>query len=250
MESQSRKLKSWWIVLGIVLLLTAVVVPFVHQVRLAASIQNAVEVSDEITLNDSSADSVPGFIGNVIYKSVDWYGDWTHASDHERKLYRHRLMMPFRGGQLRNLEIYDPGDFDGRLCIIIERCRALRSVTILDWGGGAVPPTPPESSWRSLCEALRTLPRLETLGIGSEQLTDDALAPLAGHPTLRKISMERVSISITPDAARIFASMPNLKELSLGEPSRGTEEIWTKDAMARFRAALPGVKVTFAGEAP
>lgn len=236
--------------LAIVLLLVAGGAPYIRQVCLAAAIQNSVEISDEITLNDGWSEPVPEVIESAIHKSVDWYRSLTHASLQECKLYRERLRMPFQTGQLRNLEIYDPKNFDERLCKVIRRCRSLQSVTVCDWGGWGSPPTPPESSWHSLCEALRTLPRLETLGIGSEQLTDDALAPLAGHPMLRRITIERMSISITPAAARIFASMPNLKELSFGEPSRSTEEIWTKDAMASFRAALPGVKVMFAGEAP
>jgi hypothetical protein len=249
MVEQSRKPKARWLALVVILLVVAGVAPYVRQVSLAAAIQNSVARSEEITLNHPS-DPIPAFVDSAIFKSVEWYGEWTGADDDLRELYCERLAMPFQARQLRNLELYDPKNFDVRLCNIIRKCSGLQSVTILDWGGWGLPLTPPESSWRSLCEALRTLPRLETLGIGSEQLTDDALAPLAGHPTLRKITMERVPISITPDSARTFARMPSLKELFLGEPSRSTEEIWTEAEMARFRAALPEVKVTFAMEAP
>ncbi|RBP44645.1 hypothetical protein DES53_104467 [Roseimicrobium gellanilyticum] len=244
MSARSRKLKARWVVLAVVVACVAGLAPFIREIYLAAAIQNAIARNVEITLNDTSYESVPKVLDEVIQKSVEWYGEWTHASSNQRELYYYRITTPFRAGRLRNLGIYDPKNFDERLGDVIRRCRGLQSVEVLDWGGWGSPPTPPESSWRSLCEALRTLPRLHTLGIGSEELTDAALAPLAGHPTLRTITMERVPMSITPESARTFASIPHLKELILGEPSRTTEEVWTEAAIARFRAALPGVSVT------
>lgn len=245
MSAQSRKPRARWLVLAIVLMLVAGVAPYIRHVCLVADIQNSIARNVEITLNDPGNDSVPEFIDDVMYKTAEWYGGLTHASHNQRELYYDRLTAPFRGLQLRNLEIYDPKNFDERLCKVVGKCKALRSLSIVDWGGWATPPTPSESSWRSLCETLRMLPRLETLHLASEQLTDDALAPLAGHPTLRRFSLERVGMSITPAAAHTFASMPNLKELALGQPSGGTEDVWTEAAIAEFQMALPGVAVTF-----
>lgn len=244
MTAKSRKLKARWVVLAVVVVCAAGVAPFVREIYLAAAIQNAIARNGEITLNDTGNEFAPRFLDEAIQKSVEWYGELTQADSEQRELYYYRVTTPLRAGRLRNLGIYDPKNFDDRLGNAIRRCSGLRSVEVLDWGGWGTPPTPPESSWRSLCEALRTLPRLEELGIGSEELTDAALAPLGGHPTLRKITLERVPMSITPESARIFASMPNLKELTLGEPSRMTEEVWTKEAIVRFRRALPGVVVT------
>jgi hypothetical protein len=145
----SRKPTIWWLALAIVLLLVAGGAPYIRQVCLAAAIQNSVEISDEITLNDGWSEPVPEVIESAIHKSVDWYRSLTHASLQECKLYRERLRMPFQAGQLRNLEIYDPKNFDERLCKVIRKCRSLQSVTVCDWGGWGSPPTPPESSWRS-----------------------------------------------------------------------------------------------------
>ncbi len=150
-------------------------------------------------------------------------------------VYHERFHCFFRG-PIRSINIGYPEQFRGdALGAALARFPRLRSFSIDE------DKTPiAESEWAQLCRRLRALPQLEELYLHGPTLTETALAPLAGHPHLSTITIEEGRF--TPACSRLFATMPQLKTLSLFPTYDG--DTWlTAEEAAALRTALPGVKV-------
>jgi hypothetical protein len=83
------------------------------------------------------------------------------------------------------------------------------------------------------------LPRLQELELGGEWLTAAAIAPLAGHPQLRSITISYGRL--TEGCTKTFASIPHLAELHIGEQIY-EGDVWLSPASrTAMRTALPNV---------
>jgi hypothetical protein len=122
----------------------------------------------------------------------------------------------------------------------LARFRDLRRVTA--WAeDGETHPT--ESEWTLLCTHLRALPHLEELEIGGWQITDRAIAPLAGHPRLRTLSISAGRLS--ESSTKTFAALPRLAKLHIGEQLH-EGDVWLSPAQqAAMTAALPNIGIEF-----
>ena len=99
-----------------------------------------------------------------------------------------------------------------------------------------------EAQWMKLCADLRAMPRLEELLLSGHAITDAALVPLTGHPSLRKGDFTASRLSA--GCLATFASMPSLKELGFYGGWSGAESA-PDDVRKTLSAALPKVKLTF-----
>jgi hypothetical protein len=146
-------------------------------------------------------------------------------------VYQARFQAFFRG-PIREISVYDFEGFDGDLGAALLRMSSLRRVELYSTEGT-------ESEWALVCTRLRALPHLEELEIGGRQLTDGAIAPLAGHPRLRRLIINEGPLTVA--STRTFTSLPHLNYLVLGE-------IFTElspEEKAAMSAALPKVQITF-----
>ena len=98
------------------------------------------------------------------------------------------------------------------------------------------------AQWTEFCGNLRAMPHLEDVLLAGNAITDAAVAPLAGHPSLRRfqVTSEHLSDRCVPT----FATMPSLTSLALNRGWNGTPSA-PADVRNTITAALPKVKVTF-----
>ena len=152
-------------------------------------------------------------------------------------IYRDRVRAVFCES-IEEIDIYDPLSFRGDVGEALLRFKELKRVAVLSAGS-----LPSEADYKLLCQRLRELPNLEELSLAGEQITDDALAPLSGHPKLRMLDIS-FSVRLTGDVLQIFRKLPALESLDVGV-NGPNEEVWKSPALhARFREALPGVTLT------
>lgn len=136
-------------------------------------------------------------------------------------------------GPIREVDIYESRHLQGDLGAVLQRFPSLRRFSL----AGNVD-TPTEAEWMVLCGRIRLLPDLEELVIDGNQVSDAAIAPLAGHPGLRKVAI--TSAVLTPDGVKTLATLPRLSELSI--------EKWGGYSPQEKKAimdALPRVKIEF-----
>jgi hypothetical protein len=98
-----------------------------------------------------------------------------------------------------------------------------------------------ESEVAAFCVGVRQLPYLEHLNLYGLRFTDAGLAPLAGHPRLRMMSL--TNTWITGRSTAMLASLPRLTYLSIHPPKVGG---FTVDDHKELIAALPNVRVSLA----
>jgi hypothetical protein len=94
-----------------------------------------------------------------------------------------------------------------------------------------------EEQWALVCRESKALPHLRSLTLRGRTLTDAAIAPLAGHPTLETLSV--LKHSLTPACASTLKDMPHLKVVNLGPDS----DDFPQETMDAIRASAPGVLV-------
>jgi hypothetical protein len=116
---------------------------------------------------------------------------------------------------------------DDRLGPALARFSDLRSIAIM----GAVLT---EEDWTRVSAMLRKLPRLEKVGFKGVQVTDRAIAPLAGHAAVQELSFS--STSVTVASVPTLVTLPSLTELYMSYP------IYPVDLTALHKA-LPSLKV-------
>jgi hypothetical protein len=88
------------------------------------------------------------------------------------------------------------------------------------------------------------MPKLRWIELWDENLTDAAIAPLAGHPTLECIFIRRRD-KLTPASLATFASIPRLRNLNIYAPVDNVLRTFNEEDMKAFKAALPSVTVEF-----
>lgn len=130
-------------------------------------------------------------------------------------------------------------NLQGDLGAELLRFTSLREVAIED----TMAPGPGADQWRQLCTRLRMLPKLRELEIGGDQLNDDSLAPLAGHPALRSIEITRGRV--TMNSLQTWAALPNLKKLSFGEMTYSGDAWLTPEERTMLRTRLPATEINF-----
>ena len=91
-----------------------------------------------------------------------------------------------------------------------------------------------EAQWKELCVALRELPDLEGIVLLGSFITDDAITPLAGHPSIHRLQFS--SLHLSTRSVSTFASMPSLTLLNFYE---GWNE--KKTASYEVRRIIPGL---------
>jgi hypothetical protein len=99
-----------------------------------------------------------------------------------------------------------------------------------------------EEVWIHLCREVRACPKLETLNLSGINLTDDALALLRGHPSLRELTVR--NSDLTPACADTLAALPELNRFTV---SHQYSHITPKPALKKedlhaMAAKLPHVK--------
>ncbi len=239
MRTLLHRLKVWLLSFLAVVLIFVVLGPVQHVLSLAA-IQNAVQRDWEISFGWSTGSDKPAFLPAWLDEAADDFFTrilgYTHGDTNRDIVYRERFRAFFRG-PIEDAHIYDFEGFRGDLGAALTRLPRLRRVTAY-----SMREADSESEWTQLCTHLRTLPQLEELDIGGHQLTDRAVAPLAGAPQLRIL---RINCDpLTPSSARTFASMPRLMELRL-ESQKFAGSAWPPEEEAAWTAALPKVHIVF-----
>lgn len=206
-----------------------------------AAVQNAVQRDWEIEFGEDpdKPPLLPEFLDAAAWEYFfnrypDPEGlDAPSKSRNRSEVFYARFRALFRGS-IREIHVYECEAFCGDLGAALARFPKLRRVTVFD-------DSVPESDWTFFCKSLRKLPRLKEIGLGGSGVTDEAIAPLSGHPNVQSIVIEYGRL--TERAVTTFASMPQLTSLSIvGDPDgvRLSEE-----EKAAMKTALPGVTIDF-----
>jgi hypothetical protein len=94
-----------------------------------------------------------------------------------------------------------------------------------------------EADWIQYCAGIRKLPRLHRLLISGYQLTDTALAQLAGHPTLRVVTI--VNHDLTAACATTLVTLPSLQSVTFGARKPATRPTMSDAERKAITTALP-----------
>jgi hypothetical protein len=116
----------------------------------------------------------------------------------------------FWSGPVTTIEIRDAGGLKSDLGAALARFPHLRMLLVRESLGSMT-----ESDWKLLCTRLRTLPRLRHVYLHGDQLTDDALAPLEGHPHLGSVIL---CGRLGEKCGSTLAKLPSLTSLDIFEP--------------------------------
>jgi hypothetical protein len=95
--------------------------------------------------------------------------------------------------------------------------------------------TPTEEELTQLCRALRGMPQLQSIVFWGDAVTNVSLAPLAGHPTLRELTICKGPF--TAEVTQTLRSLPSLDYLGLDSKTL------TADDIKSITTALPSVKI-------
>ena len=205
----------------------------VQRVCAVAAVQNSVQRNYEITFeSEDRPASLPALIDSGVNWMLQHLFASTTGSSNLDIIYQERFRAFFRG-PIHYISIYEPHAFLSDPGAALARFPNLSHVEV-DCDGGT---SPTESQWSLLCTRLRSLPDLEEVGLGGDYLNDACIAPLAGHPRLRCVTIE--SGQITVKSLSTFSSMPQLSKLLIGD------ERLTTDVANALKAALPKVKTVF-----
>ena len=211
----------------------------IQQARAVAAVQDSLDRAWEITFGDQDKPiALPDWLDDKTSEVLTRI--FRYDPDNRYSIHRARFRSLFRG-PIEFIGIYYPENIRGDLGATLRRFPHLRRFTFFENEDDF----PTEADMTLLCTRLRSLPKLEEIELGGGQLTDAALAQLAGHPGLRTVE---ISFSqLTPACAATFATMPRLTSLIIGQvipANPGPLELSEKDKDA-IRTALPHVKIEF-----
>jgi hypothetical protein len=214
-----------------------------------AAVQSTVQRDWEISFGYSTGPDKPALLPARLDSAADDFfyrilghtrvddGSQTAHTRNRDVIYRERFRAFFRG-PIQDVHIYDFEAFQGDLGAALARFPDLRRFTA--WAVDSdIHPT--EAEWTQLCTHLRALPNLEEVEIGGIQLTDRAIAPLAGHPQLRRLSI--VAGRLSPSSAATFATLPRLIKLQLGEQAHEGDAWLSAAEQAAMTATLPHTEI-------
>ena len=230
-----------WICLFVALSLALLLFVPVKRALDVAAVQNAVQLDWEIGFYDSSRAHMPSMVPARVDDTVWDFLSWIHykrgyEKRNRREVNYQRFLALFRGS-IEEINVYNFEAFCGDLGAAFARFPDLRRVKVFD----DEPHFPTESEWALLCARLRALPNLEKIEFGGSWLTDAAIDPLAGHPSVRRICILRGRL--TAECRVTFASIPHLSELHIeGQIHEGDKWLSQENRDAMI-ATLPNVSV-------
>jgi hypothetical protein len=238
--------KKTWALVTISTVVALVLWNMIAQMLAVAKVQECLERDWEISFGPRSAASrpamLPAYLDDKVsdylsrkYESVAGYGPGPAHTRNRDVVYHERFRALFRG-PIREISIYYSEGLRGDLGAALARFPGLRFFCFYDEAD-----VPTGAEWKHLCTWLRRFPELETLEIGGNSITDESIAPLAGHPRLRSITIQQSQLS--PECVKIFAMLPNLKKLDVNiEHPDGTTWL-TPEGQKAMSEKLPGVSV-------
>ena len=213
-----------------------------------AAVQNAVQRDWEISFGYSSGqgkpaglpaslDSAANSLFGRVFAGTKGYNGTQPTKTRNRDIVSHERFRALFRGQIRDIHIYYFEAFRGDLGAVLARFPELRRVTVFE----NEPNSPTESQWTLLASRLRALPRLEEIELGGAWVTDAAIAPLAGHPGLRVVTI--LDGRLSPECTKIFVTMPRLSKLHI-EGQRYEGDTWLAPTDEKMlRTALPRVTI-------
>jgi hypothetical protein len=238
-----------WLWSFLILILSFIFLGPVQRVRDLAAVQGAVQRDWEISFGYSKGPDKPAFLPACLDSAAHDYIDrilgHTHGYDGSQPaktrnrdiVYYDRFRSFFRGS-IQDVHVYDFEEFHGDLGAALSRLRDLRRFTA--WAEDSET-LPTEAEWTLLCTHLRALPHLEEIEIGGWQITNRAIAPLAGHPRLRSLSI--IAGRLSPSSTTTFATLPRLTKLHVGEQLHEGEAWFSAAQQAAITAALPHTEI-------
>ncbi|RBP46212.1 hypothetical protein DES53_102598 [Roseimicrobium gellanilyticum] len=241
LESQASKTRkrSRLLVLASLLVLALSCVPPGWNYYRVAAVQNALQRNWEIRFEkDGKPDAMPKFLDDKVQELLG-HTENRWGEQIPCVVFRERVRAMFRG-RIDEIHIYYPEDIRGDLGAALLKFGELRKLVVFE----NEEHLPAEASYKLLCQRLRSSKNLEELELGGGQITSDALAPLAGHPKLRRLNISG-SYRLTVDVLETFKTLPALATLEIEDIYGPAEEEWKSPALhAQFREALPGVTLT------
>lgn len=246
----ARFRNNTWLCLFLLGFLALLIWPAGRRISNIKAVQNAIDRDWEISFDQMGLPfgrpaRLPSFLDS---RAKAWF-DWRYASTggydgtqpvktrNRDVVYYERFRALFRG-PIEVIDIGYPEGFRGDdLGLALARFPKLRRFCVFENEDTG----PSESEWALLCRRLRALPQLEELELAGCWLSDSAIAPLAGHPRLRVVTILEGRLS--PGCTKTFAAIPNLSRLHI-EGQRYEGDTWLTPAEEKMmRAALPAVTV-------
>ena len=166
----------------------------IERVTSVAAVQNSLERAWEIDFNAGGCPaSLPTVIDDKVYDFLfDRFPDKNGELLNRDIIWHERFRALFRG-PIRDIKIYEPDAFRGDLGVALARFPELQRVSV-DGSVGENYPT--EANWTLLCTRLRSMTQLKEVELGGTWVTDAAIAPLAGHPSLRIILINNGQLTV------------------------------------------------------
>ena len=244
MSIRLPKPKTWfW--LFVIALVALFLWSSIERVTAVAAVQDSLERAWEIDFNAGGCPaSLPAPIDDRLYNFLvdrlpDKEGDVLERYLNRNVIWHERLRALFRG-PMRSIRIYEPDAFRGDLGGALARFPELERISV-DGSVGENYPT--EVDWTLLCTRLRSLTQLKEIELGGTWVTDAAIAPLAGHPRLRTISINIGRLTV--DSVRTFRAIPRLTKLHIEGLSGDAKTALSAENQKAMSAALPKVTIEF-----
>jgi hypothetical protein len=246
--------KSWKWFAGIALVLI-IVLGWAAAQRIAdvAAVQDAVERDLEVGFGEPPATwdkppVLPAWIDEPVTKWIErrygqvYVNKGQDVPGHQSSwplgpVYQERFRALFRG-PIHNIHIAVPLRIRGDLGGALARFPMLRRVALTEFDVDAS-----EADWKLLFTRFHALPRLEELNLEGYTITDQAIAPLAGHPHLRRITINDGKLTV--NSAKIFATLPHLEFLHIeGQYDGNSLKLpFTEEQKQAFATQLPRVTI-------
>ena len=242
--------KAWLCLLLVGGFLVLLVLAAERQFSDIKAVENAIDRDWEISFEQTALPfnrpaRLPSFLDSGAKAWFDWQFANTYGYSRPQPVktrnraivYHERFRSLFRG-PIEVIDIGYPEGFRGdELGAALARFPKLRRFCVMETDD----PGPSEAEWTLLCRGLRALPQLEDIELGGAWLTDAAIAPLAGHPNLRDVTIQVGRLG--PECTKTFATLPRLSRLLIGEQRYEGDTWLSPEEEKAMRAALPGVTV-------
>jgi hypothetical protein len=230
------------------MLLVVVILTYLMLRRMAdvAAVQDSLDRDWEISFNDGMRPvAMPAMLDEAAADFARWYvgpePDYLFYTQKGNRdvVWHERIRSLFRG-RITSIEIYYPGPLRGDLGKAIARFPRLRCLKIHNAEFS-------DFDWRTLLHGLHRLDHLQELEISDERLINETLEPLAGHPSLRKLTFTQGKLDQV--CARHLSRLPRLEEVHFyydaldngGEPN----EERLAEMKRLITESLPKVRVIF-----
>lgn len=154
-------------------------------------------------------------------------------------VWHERFRALFRG-RITQIEVFYPGRLRDDLGAALARFSSLQRLVIHRPGFS-------DSDWAYVFAGLHQLRHLEGLEIGSYELRDSTIEPLAGQASLRRVEVTLGKLGT--GSIDTFSKLPKLIYLSLDTSAIDDGHEWPEPVLPEiqqmFKQALPHVKIQF-----